>query len=240
MGELGYDYSGCHVVVTGGTRGAGLAIARGFRDFGATVTVTGRQYLTSYYDADLARFRYAQLDLTDPDSIVSVAEGLGPVDVLVNAAVPGVNSNIAASDREFIVQATNLGLIGPIQLATRLRFRLAQSRIVGGGSLINTPATRQWFELTHPDSAASQMARVTQTLGNSWVRHGVRVNSIAAPIVVPSPARGLSVQIDSHSGPLLTRVSAPSARTQPGVTDLVLFLASRGAAALTGQTLSVR
>ena len=53
MGELGYDYSGCHIVVAGGTRGAGLAIARGFRDFGATVTITGRQYLTSYYDADL-------------------------------------------------------------------------------------------------------------------------------------------------------------------------------------------
>lgn len=239
MGELGYDYSGCHVVVTGGTRGAGLAIARGFRDFGATVTITGRQYLTSYYDADLARFRYAQLDLTDPDSIVSVAEGLGPVDVLVNAAVPGVRKSIAPADREFIVQATNLGLIGPIQLATRLRFRLAQSRIVGGGSLVNTPAIRQWFELTHPETAQAELARVTQQLGTSWLRHGVRVNSIAAPIVVPAQARGFRVQIDSHSGPLLTRVNGPTAKTQPDVTDLVLFLASRGAATLTGQTLTV-
>ena len=139
-----------------------------------------------------------------------VAEGLGPVDVLVNAAVPGVTKSIAPSDREFIVQATNLGLIGPIQLATRLRFRLAQSRIVGGGSLVNTPATRQWFELTHPDTAQAELARVTQQLGTSWVRHGVRVNSIAAPIVVPAQARGLSVQIESHSGPLLTRVNGPT------------------------------
>jgi 3-oxoacyl-[acyl-carrier protein] reductase len=238
MGELGYDYSGCHVVVTGGTDGAGLQIAEGFRDFGATVTVTGRQYLTSYYDADLARFRYIQLDLTDPDSIVKVAEALGPVDVLVNAA----GWEISASqelDREFIIQATRLGLIGPVQLATRLRFRLAESNIRGGGSVVYAPGTQQWFSVTHHEAAITELTKLTRHLGTSWARHRVRVNAITAPASVPVQSRGLRVQIESHSGPLLTRVNPPATRTEPDVTDLVLFLASRGAAALTGQTLVV-
>lgn len=238
MGDLGFDYSGCKVVVTGGTQGAGLTIARGFRDSGASVTVTGRQYLTSYYDADLAHFHYVQLDLSDPDSIVSVAESLGPVDVLVNAAGSGVAS-IRESDREFVAQATQLGLIGPVQLATRLRFRLAESGIPGGGSVVFAPVTQQWFSLAYPETSHAEWAKTTRQLASAWTRHGVRVNAIAAPALVPAQSRGLQVQIAAHSGPLLTRSSASPVRTQPDVTDLVLFLASRGASTLSGQTLTV-
>ncbi|MGL5825045.1 MAG: SDR family NAD(P)-dependent oxidoreductase [Nocardioides sp.] len=238
MGELGYDYSGCHVVVTGGTEGAGLRIAQGFRDFGAAVTVTGRHYLTSYYDADLGHFGYVQLDLTDPDSIVRVAEGLGRVDVLVNSAGWEISNN-QELDREFIVQATRLGLIGPVQLATRLRFRIAESNIRGGGSVIYAPGTQEWFSVTHHESASAELTKLTKQLGKSWARHRVRVNAIAAPARVPVQSRGVRVQIDAHSGPLLTRVNPPSTQVEPEVTDLVLFLASRGASALTGQTLVV-
>ncbi len=239
MGELGFDYSGCHIVVTGGTQGVGLEIARGFRDCGANVTVTGRQYLTSYYDADLARFNYVQLNLTDPDSIASVSETLGPVDALINAAGSGLSSN-RDLDPEFIVQATRIGLIGPIQLTTRLRYRLAESRIHGGGSVVHAPPTQQWFAMTHPESAQAELAKVTGQLGSSWTRHGVRVNAIATSPIVPTQTRGLQIQIAAHSGPLLTRASSSATRSHPDITDLTLFLASRGAAALTAQVLTVR
>ncbi len=48
--------------------------------------VTGRQALTGYYDADLSRFEYQQLRLTDRDSIAEVAGRIGHLDVLVNNA----------------------------------------------------------------------------------------------------------------------------------------------------------
>jgi len=249
MGDLGYDFTGCHVVVTGGVRGTGLAIARGFLEFGATLTITGRQYLTSYYDDDLSAFGYCQLDLTDPDSICEVAARLGHVDILVNAAAPGsaAPARLSDAEHEFVVQATGLGLIGPRQFATRLRYRLAQSPIIGGGSVINAPETRDWFELTHPETADVEFRRVTEHWGSAWARSGVRVNAITTPapsIAVPTQSRGLRVQIEAHAGPLLTRVAAPAAAVATAdpeaVTDVVLFLASRGAAALTGQVLTVR
>ncbi|MGL5811520.1 MAG: SDR family NAD(P)-dependent oxidoreductase [Nocardioides sp.] len=243
MGDLGYDYSGCHVVVTGGTRGSGLRVAHAFREFGATVTVTGRQYLTSYYDADLEPFRYVQLELSDPDSIVSVAESLGRVDVLVNSASAGLRPTVEDADREFIIQAVRLGLLGPLQLATRLRFRLAQSRISGGGSVVNAPNTRDWFKLSHRDGAATEFTRHTEQMGANWGSHGVRVNAIlaAAPVPVTPPQQRLAVQIEAHSGPLMTRVTAPpTTSAEPHIANLALFLASRGAASLTGQTLTVR
>ncbi len=38
-----FDYSGRHVLITGGTAGIGLAIAHAYRDAGAIVSVTGRK-----------------------------------------------------------------------------------------------------------------------------------------------------------------------------------------------------
>ncbi len=239
MGDLGYDYSGCHVVVTGGTRGPGLEIARRFHRFGATVTVTGRQYLTSFYDADLTTFGYVQLELTNPDSIIDAAQRIGPVDVLVGAAAPPPPQG-TPDEQEFVVQATRLGLVGPLQLATRLRSRLGQSQIPGGGSVVHAPGTIGWFELTHPGSASEEFERVTAHLGRTWSRHGVRVNAIVAPFSVPAQDRGMRVQIAPHSAPLVTRLEAPRARTQSGLADVTVFLASRGAASLSGQTLTIR
>lgn len=248
MGDLGYDFTGCHVVVTGGVRGSGLRIARGFREFGATVTVTGRQYLTSYYDDDLSAFDYCQLDLTDPDSIIEVALRLGQVDVLVNSAAPGsaAPARLSTAEHEFVVQAAGLGLIGPRQFAARLRYRLAHSSIPGGGSVINAPDTRAWFELTHPHTAEAELRRITEHWGTAWARSGVRVNTVTVPpapaISVPTQSRGLRVQIDGQAGPLLTRVAPQATATTNGTAlcDVVLFLASRGAAGLTGQVLTVR
>lgn len=47
MGELTYDFSGRHVLVTGGARDLGLGIARAFHRAGARVTVTGTRYLST-------------------------------------------------------------------------------------------------------------------------------------------------------------------------------------------------
>ncbi|MFZ2502463.1 MAG: SDR family NAD(P)-dependent oxidoreductase, partial [Nocardioides sp.] len=147
MGELGYDYSGCRILVVGGTRGAGWSTAQAFREFGADVVVTGTHYLTTFYEADLAGLTYRQLDLTDPDQIQDFADRLGPIDVLVNAAGSRLPYGAAGPEQEFIVQAARLGLAGPLFLANKLRGRLASSPAGGGGAVINLPGTRAWWEL---------------------------------------------------------------------------------------------
>lgn len=238
MGEPTYDFSGRRVVVTGGTRGLGLTVAHAFADAGAQVTITGTQYLTSFYDADLSRFSYFQLRLNDRDAIIDTAERIKAVDILVNAA--GVRLPASeAHDREFIAHAARLGLIGPFALATRLRYRLGESRVRGGGSVINTPIVRQWFDLTHGSTASGgEYAALTQRIGTTWGRHGVRVNSLSAGVQVPRQTQ-LRVQIDRSSGPLLTRSRLQGAGTLEEVASVVMYLASSGAASLTGQTMEL-
>lgn len=240
MGSPSYDFSGRHVLVTGGARGLGHLLARSFARHGARVTITGTQSATSYYDADLSGFGYHPLDLTDGDSITRLVEAVGHLDVLVNSAAPRLPYGIDAGEREFIAHAARIGLVGPLQLATRLRLTLAHSTARGGGAIVNMPATRRWLDLTVGSQVTDlEIEQLTQRIGGTWARLGVRVNSITASEMVPTQRSGLSVRIDHGSAPLMTRTQVPGVITQREIVDVALFLASDGAAGLAGQTLTV-
>lgn len=239
MGSASYDFTGRHVLVTGGTRGLGLSIARAFARSGARVTITGTQRLMAAYDADLGGFAYHALELTDHDSIAEVAAAVGRVDVLVNAAGLRRQHDPDPQQREFVSHAVRLGLVGPLHLASRLRHQLGQSSMRGGGAVVNTQALRRWFELSHGATQAhSAMLEQTARIGAEWARSGVRVNTVAATVVVPRQSR-LTVQIERNSGPLLTRAREQRSGTLQDVASVAQFLASDSAAYVTGQTIIV-
>ncbi|MEI2812098.1 MAG: SDR family oxidoreductase [Nocardioides sp.] len=256
MGDLGYDYSGCHVVVTGGSRGVGLAIARAFAEFGADVTVTGTHFVAAYYSADLTGLSYRQLELSDPDQIRAFVQHTPQVDVLVNAASARLPGSAVGSERDFVLQATQLGLAGTLALATKLRGRLASSRIRGGGSVIELPAARRWHELYAPLTPAQHAADVRRHAA-AFAHHGVRFNAINALPHLDQPATPTNLCQDplSQQGPsawgsgfggtvtALAGNSRTRAREQERLdTEMAavsLFLASSGAAGLTGQTVDV-
>jgi 3-oxoacyl-[acyl-carrier protein] reductase len=238
MREPRYDFSGRRVLITGGTRGMGLYVAHAFADAGAQVTVTGDQYLRAYYDADLSRFGYDQLQLIDRDSIAAVAGRVATLDILVNNAPPVMPADSDATERQFLGHAVQLGLVGPFAFTHRLRFRLGQSSMRGGGVVVNMPSAEQWLELAHGEHARHELSGRTRRLASDWSAAGVRVNSVTAHLVEPQRS-GLRVQIDRSSGPLLTRTRAAPTGTTRDVGNAVLFLASSGAAAIRGQTFHV-
>ncbi|MGH3361110.1 MAG: SDR family oxidoreductase [Nocardioides sp.] len=238
MPDPSYDFAGRHVLVTGGTRGLGLNLAHAFADAGARVTVTGTQYLRAWYDADLSRFGYDQLELTDRDSIAAVASRVDRLDVLVNNAPPQLPASVDTNEQQFLAHAARLGLVGPLAFGSRLRFRLGESTQRGGGTVVNAPGARSWFELDGSTQGRAELARMTSRLATDWARSNVRVNSVDARLVLAQQS-GLRVQIDRSSGPLLTRTQAPRAGTARDVRNLVMFLASTGAAGVTGQTFDV-
>lgn len=234
MSVLGHDFTGYRVVVTGGTKGAGLATAHAFADAGAEVTVTGTMILSSLYDADLSRFDYEQLNLARQDSIDTFASGAGPVDVLVNAAGATLPMGMDSQEQEFVRQAVQLGMLGPAFLMTRLRMRLAQSPAPGGGVIINTAAVLRWQALVSgSDLAISSLGSDTRRAAESWARIGTRINSVVEPAPSWIP-RQISLRSNTMQGDLLVREHV---ETHQALASASLFLASGDASRLTGQTL---
>jgi 3-oxoacyl-[acyl-carrier protein] reductase len=127
-------------VVTGGSRGIGLAIAEALTSNGARVVITGRD--RRHLDAAVAKLgdrgRAVQADVTSADdaarAVNSAAEQFGGLDVLVNNAGVGVFGNVAdlpLDDWRLIVE-TNLS--GAFYCS---RAAIPHLKRRGGGWIIN-------------------------------------------------------------------------------------------------------
>lgn len=237
-----YDFAGYEVLVVGGTRGEGHAIATSFARAGASVTVTGTMMLRSLYDTDLTPFDYESVNLARQISIDHLAGAVDHLDVLVLAGSCHLPPGLPDDERAFIAEAARSGLLGPTFLTTRLRLKLGQSPALGGGCVVNTGAVRTWLELSStPEAAEAQVIESTARAGDRWARLGVRVNSVLRTPrsvlprqYVPQPhAEGGSRALGG------TAVRSQQQRTTQAVTDAALFLASSAASRITGQTLRI-
>lgn len=233
-----YDFTDYQVLVVGGTRGQGHAIATAFAESGAYVTVTGTMMLRPRYADDLSAFDYESVNLARQDSIDHLVRAVQHVDVLVLAAGCNLPHDLPQSERDFITEAARLGLLGPTFLTTRLRLKLSQSPALGGGCVVNTGAVRDWLELSSShDEAQEELVASTQRAGEKWAGLGVRVNSVTCTprSVLPRQyAPGTATAGSRVAGDTLVRTHQ---RVTEAVTDAALFLASSSASRITGQTL---
>src|SRR5262245_3965717 len=98
-------------IVTGGTRGLGLEIARGLQAAGARVLVTGRDEAA----LEASGFDGLRADVSNPEACVAVVERAGPVTVLVNnAGVLGPIGPLEAVDWEAWVETVTINLLGTV------------------------------------------------------------------------------------------------------------------------------
>ena len=128
---------GRSVLVTGGNRGIGLAIARAFQANGDQVTITSR---TGQGPEGVLTVK---ADVTDMDSIdqafSEVEEAHGPVEVLVNNA--GMNKDqlllrMSEEDFEEVVNTNLTGSFRALKRATRGMVRLKKGRVIFISSVV--------------------------------------------------------------------------------------------------------
>jgi NAD(P)-dependent dehydrogenase (short-subunit alcohol dehydrogenase family) len=237
-----FDFSGTHVLVTGGSNGIGLGVATAFAQAGAQVTITGRQAKASDYESDLGAFRYVQAEMLEPASIEQLASGLGELDVLVNNA----GGNFMARDEwqpEVFAQSVQLNLLSAFQLAMACKPRLARSRLEGGGSVLNIASMSAFRAVTVVPgygAAKAGIVQMTQNMGVAWARDHVRVNCVA-PGLIWSKMTAVMKQpgMEHFERAELARTPMGHFGMPDDVAPAFLFLASPAARFITGQTLCV-
>jgi len=236
-----FDFAGARVLVTGGSNGLGLGIARAFADAGAEVAITGTRAAAAEYPHDLAAFAYHRLDVRDGDAIARLAAGLSALDVLVNNAGASFAFEPSEWDPAVFEDSVRVNLVGAFRLSLACRELLAASGLDGGASIVNVASMASFRAVPIVPGYGAAKAGIVQTTRNlavEWAPTRIRVNAVAPGMIETNMTRGM-VGVDALERPHLERTPMGRWGTPEDVAPTVLFLASAAARFITGQTVCV-
>ena len=245
-----FDLDGRVAIVTGGSRGLGLQIARGLGAFGASLALVARK--KPELDAAVEQLTAAGCtavgfvaDLGRPEEtsrlVERVLEHFGRIDILVNNAgatwgAPAEDYPLTGWNKVLGLNVTGLFLL--TQAVARRAF-LAQ----GKGVVINV-ASVEGFQGHHPErlgtiaynTAKGAVVNMTRALAAEWGPRNIRVNAIAPGFF---PSKMTAATLEKHGAQALR--DTPLGKLG-GETDLMgpaLLLASDAGGHITGQTIAV-
>ena len=228
------------VLITGGTRGIGRGIALKFLDAGARVFVCGRKAPEHPVQTQDQLAGFIEADVRDPESgtalIRAVLARAGKLDTLINNAGGGPAAPAATASPRFTEAIIRLNLLAPLSMSQIAYAALRAS----GGSIINiasVSAIRSSPGTVAYGAAKAGLLNATLSLAQEW-GPDIRVNAIVAGLIKTEAA-------DAHYGGKagVTRLESrlPSGRmgTPEDIADACLYLASDGAAYVSGAALEV-
>ena len=238
-----FGLQGRRALVTGSSRGIGLAIARAFAAAGAEVVLNGRD--TSVLDAAVAALKSEgyhasgqAFDVTDENAVAAAREATGAIDVLVNNA--GIQRRSALVDMSLADWETviSTNLTSAFLVSRAFVPAMIESK---AGKIINVCSLMS--ELARPTTANYAAAKgglkmLTRAMCGEWAQHNIQINGI-----------GLGYIATELTAPLMTDEKFDSwikGRTPAGrwgeVSDLTgaaVFMASSASDFLNGQILMI-
>jgi gluconate 5-dehydrogenase len=247
MSDALFSVEGQVVVVSGGSRGIGRAIAEGFAVRGARVVITGRDLATLLQTAREicpagGTVRPMVCDVADPGAISTLVEQVmdefGHVDTLVNVA--GVNRrkpalDVTESDYDFVV---DINLRGAFLMSQAFGRHMVQRRSGSQIQVASLNTDRPLKNVLPYAVSKAGLGHMTRALALEWGEFGVRVNGLAPGFVLTDLTR----QLWADPAMLAWGVANTPQRRLGQPQDMVgtaIFLASAAAAFMTGQTLYV-
>jgi NAD(P)-dependent dehydrogenase (short-subunit alcohol dehydrogenase family) len=241
-----FDFSGQVAMVTGASRGIGLAVAEGFARSGARVTMLAR-------DADVLARAAAPLgehalaipsDATHADEVDAAVrqtlERFGRIDVLVNNAGLGLaqpTESVSLADWQRILDGNLTSAFYTCQVVGRVMHAAGR-----GGAIVNVGSLTTFLGV--PGRAAygaakAAVAGLTRTLASEWGPLGIRVNCVAPGFIATQPLEQAIERGALDPEPLRRRTPLGRLGEPADMVGPVLFLASDAARFVTGVTLPV-
>lgn len=233
------------VIVTGGSRGLGAGIVRSYLAEGDLVATCSRSRTDEVdaWESDPAtadRFLFQPADLSrveDAEAFVkSVIDRWGRVDVLINnagVARDGILALFSDDDVDTVVDLNIKGTVYMTRLVSRRMLARRSGHIVNISSIVGLSGYRGLAVYSASKAALDGM---TRALARELGSRGIVVNGIAPGYLRTEMSHGLTASdLDS----IARRTPVGRLGEPPDVAAAVLFLASEGAAFISGHVLVV-
>ncbi|RLQ89084.1 SDR family oxidoreductase [Notoacmeibacter ruber] len=240
------------LLVTGGSRGIGAAVAKRAAKKGWTVALTYRsnrqeaEALVASIRDEGGRASCHQCDVGDEASILRLFEAIDGLDqplrgLVNNAGIVDQASPLAAMTTERMRRVFDVNILGAFIVAREAIRRMARSDGTAGGAIVNVSsiAAKLGGAGTYVDYAASKGAIDTLTvgLGLELAGQGVRVNAVRPGII------DTDIHADAGDPQRVDRVGSSLPMQRAGepeeVADAILYLLSDEASYVTGALLDV-
>ena len=243
----------CRVIVTGGTKGIGAGIARGFLRSGARVLVCARHEpadgaappaaLPAARPAAGGRTaQFTRADVRDPEQarqlIATALDLFGGVDVVVSNAGGSPPAPAATASPRFHARIIELNLIAPLHVAQAAN-EVMQAQPDGGSIIMigSVSGTRPSPGTAAYGAAKAGLHHLVTSLAIEWAPQ-VRVNTVVPGFVATESA---AAHYGDADGVAAVAATVPLRRmaTPDDVADACLFLASARAAYVSGASLTL-
>ncbi|MDN5842252.1 MAG: short-chain dehydrogenase/reductase [Alcaligenaceae bacterium] len=252
---MNIDLAGKHALVTGASRGIGLAVARSLASEGCHLHLAARdaQRLETVRTELCADFpgievHTYQADLSRPADQVLLAKQCDQVDILVNNAGAIPRGDIEQTPIEVWHEAWDLKVFGFINLSRLLFLEMKKRRQGVIANIIGTAGERLQPQYIVGSTGNAALIAFTRTMGSLSVDHGVRVVGISPSLTATE--RGIMI-LQSHSEQkygtpdrwreIEADMGLPFGRmaSVADVADAVTFMVSPRASYISGMVLNV-
>lgn len=234
-----HSFENKSVLVTGGSRGIGRAIAAKFARQGAKVAITYKSRIDHHY-FNPKGIRYYQCDSADSKAVIGVVEAVdkefGSIDVLVNNAgitKDGLIMRMKEEDWDSVVNTNLKGAFLFCREAAKIMVRNHFGKIINISSIVATVGNPGQSNYV---ASKAGMIGLTKALAIELAAYNIQVNAVAPGFVETEMTAKLS---DAQKAVIFDRHVKRKAAKPDKVADFVAFLASPDSDLINGQTFVV-
>lgn len=238
MENIKFNFEGKTALITGASRGIGLAIANKFLENGASVINISKH--KSNVNLNKEKYNFVQKDINDTyalwEWLNDFEKNNGRINILVNNAGVFLEKSLLKITKEEWDYIINVNLKSPFFLSQLIGGHMKEK---GGGVIINACS----FAATIPSAysgvyAASKSAleTLTKSMAAEFAPYNIRVNAFSPGVIetdMTSPAR------NSNGKRMLEQISLDRFGNPEEVANVVLFLASDLSSYINGATLPI-